>query len=27
MARIDVSPVHGHHCDCERCRRAERPAA
>ncbi|HWF72984.1 MAG TPA: hypothetical protein VG186_06555 [Solirubrobacteraceae bacterium] len=21
MARIDVSPVHGRHCDCERCRK------
>jgi hypothetical protein len=24
MARIDVSPVHGRHCDCERCRRTDR---
>jgi hypothetical protein len=24
MARIDVSPVHGRHCDCERCRRSDR---
>jgi hypothetical protein len=34
MARIDVSPVHGRHCDCDRCRREQhagdagrRPAA
>jgi hypothetical protein len=26
MARIDVSPVHGYHCDCERCRRSAHAA-